>query len=161
AVGEPLTLGGHVLGALVVASPKEQLHNRLATLLWRLAIAFGVAMVLVGALAWYLSRRITQPVLRPSEAADGIPAGHYDGAVPSVPGGGEIGHLADRFREMAAKLAESDRLERNFLMTVSHELRTPLTAIRGHVAAIVEGVVDDEEARRASLDVVMHETARL
>jgi signal transduction histidine kinase len=161
AVGEPLTLGGHVLGALVVASPKEQLHNRLVTLLWRLAIAFGVAMVLVGALAWYLSRRITRPVLALSDAADEIAEGHYDVAVPSVPGGGEIGHLADRFREMAAKLAESDRLERNFLMTVSHELRTPLTAIRGHVAAIVEGVVDGEEARRASLDVVMNETARL
>ncbi len=58
-----------------------------------------------------------------------------------MPGGGEIGQLADRFGEMAAKLKESEQLERNFLMTVSHELRTPLTAIRGHVAALSEGVV--------------------
>ena len=33
-------------------------------------------------------------------------------------------------------------MERNFLMSVSHELRTPLTAIRGHVSALLEGVVD-------------------
>ena len=61
-------------------------------------------------------------------------------------GGGEIGHLAERFREMATRLAEAEELERNFLMSVSHELRTPLTAIRGHVAALREGVVNDPEA---------------
>ena len=32
-------------------------------------------------------------------------------------------------------------------MSVSHELRTPLTAIRGHVAALSEGLVEDAEAR--------------
>ena len=34
-------------------------------------------------------------------------------------------------------------------MTVSHELRTPLTAIRGHVDALREGVVTDDELRAA------------
>ena len=34
---------------------------------------------------------------------------------------------------------------------VSHELRTPLTAIRGHVAALAEGLVDDPEAQERSL----------
>jgi signal transduction histidine kinase len=62
---------------------------------------------------------------------------------------------------MAARLREAGELERNFLMTVSHELRTPLTAIRGHVAALREGVVEDEEAREASLEVIATETARL
>jgi signal transduction histidine kinase len=46
-------------------------------------------------------------------------------------------------------------------MTVSHELRTPLTAIRGHVEALAEGLVDDPEAREASLDVIRVETDRL
>jgi signal transduction histidine kinase len=46
-------------------------------------------------------------------------------------------------------------------MSVSHELRTPLTAIRGHVEAMREGVVEDPEARADSLDVVAAETERL
>ena len=37
-------------------------------------------------------------------------------------------------------------------MSVSHELRTPLTAIRGHVAALSEGLVEDADARDVSLD---------
>jgi signal transduction histidine kinase len=62
---------------------------------------------------------------------------------------------------MAARLSEAEELERNFLMSVSHELRTPLTAIRGHVEALREGVVTDEEMRLASLTVIAAEAERL
>src|SRR5436190_365930 len=62
---------------------------------------------------------------------------------------------------MAARLSEAEELERNFLMTVSHELRTPLTAIRGHVEALREGVVTDDELRTASLTVIAAEAERL
>jgi two-component system phosphate regulon sensor histidine kinase PhoR len=62
---------------------------------------------------------------------------------------------------MTARLAESEELSRNFLMSVSHELRTPLTAIRGHVAALREGVLDDEESRGRSLEVISEEALRL
>jgi signal transduction histidine kinase len=44
---------------------------------------------------------------------------------------------------------------------VSHELRTPLTAIRGHVAALLEGVVADPGLRQSSLETVELETQRL
>src|SRR5213079_1893486 len=90
-----------------------------------------------------------------------VAKGRYDVDIPPIRGGDEIGHLAGRFREMAARLAEAEQQERNFLMTVSHELRTPLTAIRGHVDALREGVADDPELRAASLDVIAHEGARL
>jgi signal transduction histidine kinase len=69
--------------------------------------------------------------------------------------------LADRFGEMALRLGKTEELERNFLMTVSHELRTPLTAIRGHVGALREGVVTDDELREASLTVIAAEAERL
>ena len=62
---------------------------------------------------------------------------------------------------MAVRLGESEELERNFLMSVSHELRTPLTAIRGHVAALREGVVTDPELAEASLEIVAQESERL
>src|ERR1043166_2950322 len=74
---------------------------------------------------------------------------------------GEISHLSARFSDMAAKLAESEQLSRNFLMSVSHELRTPLTAIRGHVSALQEGVIDDPDMREASLEVIGEEAMRL
>ena len=62
---------------------------------------------------------------------------------------------------MAQRLMESEARERNFLMSVSHELRTPLTAIRGHVSALAEGLVDDPEGRARSLAIVEAEAGRL
>jgi signal transduction histidine kinase len=62
---------------------------------------------------------------------------------------------------MAHRLGEVEEMERNFLMSVSHELRTPLTAIRGHVAALLEGVIEDPEQREQSLETVAMETQRL
>jgi signal transduction histidine kinase len=111
-------------------------------------------------LAFYLSRRLVRPVLALSRAADEVAAGNYAVEVPDR-AAGEIGHLADRFGEMAVRLAESERRERNFLMSVSHELRTPLTAIRGHVSALREGVVDDPESVAHSLEIVEAEGQRL
>jgi two-component system sensor histidine kinase BaeS len=164
AAAYPIRLGGDngvTFSYLIVAKPKAELRATWLTLLSRLGLAFFGALVVVGALALYLSRRITKPVLALSDAADEVSKGRYDVEVPHVPGGGEIGHLANRFREMTARLAEAEERERNFLMSVSHELRTPLTAIRGHVAALREGVVTDPEAIDASLQTVAEEAERL
>jgi len=161
AVARPLTVGRQTFGVLAVAKTPTELNQRWLALIERLLLAFAGGVAVAAGFAWYLSRRITTPVLELSRAADEVAGGHYDIDVPHVPGGGEIGHLASRFREMAARLGQAEQLERNFLMSVSHELRTPLTAIRGHVEALREGVVTDEEMRVASLTVIAAEAERL
>jgi signal transduction histidine kinase len=161
AVAQPLALGNNLFGALVVAKPTSQLRSRSVTLVERLGLAFGGGVIVAGLLGLYLTRRITEPLRRLSQAADEVAAGHYDVAVPTPPGSDEIAHLAARFTDMTAKLAESEQLSRNFLMSVSHELRTPLTAIRGHVSALSEGVIEDPTMREASLGVITEEALRL
>jgi signal transduction histidine kinase len=167
AIGHPLYAvedkkkDGPPLGAIVVATSKTELRDQLVPLLERLAAAFAVGVLIAAGLGWYLSGRITRPVRRLAKAADEVAEGRYDVALPDVSGRDEIGDLAESFREMAHRLAESEELERNFLMTVSHELRTPLTAIRGHVEALREGLVEDPDSRAASLDVIASEGARL
>jgi len=161
AVAHPLRLEGRgqAFGVLVVAKPHAELSDRLNTLVERLALAFLGGIVVAGALAWYLSRRLTRPILSLSKAADQVAEGRYDVEIP--PAGGEIGQMAERFSQMAKRLREANELERNFLMRVSHELRTPLTAIRGHVGALREGLADDPESREESLEVIAEEAGRL
>jgi signal transduction histidine kinase len=163
AVARPLKLEkkGPAFGDLIVAKPKTELTQQLIPLLERLALASLGGILVAGLLGWYLSRRITRPVLALSRATDEIARGSYEVDLPDVRGGDEIGHLAGSFRQMAARLSDAERQERNFLMSVSHELRTPLTAIRGHVDALREGVAEDPEAREASLEVIAREGARL
>jgi signal transduction histidine kinase len=157
----PVGEGRTHYGAFILTRPASQLRSGWLPLIGRLAIAFLVGVVIAGLFGWYLSRRIARPVLALSDAADAIARGHYEVAIPEVPAGDEIGHLAERFGEMAVRLSEAEQLERNFLMSVSHELRTPLTAIRGHVAALAEGVIDDPDVRAQSLEVVEREAGRL
>ena len=146
----------------MVAEPESALRSRWLQLAWELALAFGIGIPVAGVLVVYFSRRIAEPLEALAAAADEVAVGHYDVAVPAHTGGGtEIDRLAARFEEMTAKLAESEQLSRNFLMSVSHELRTPLTAIRGHVAALRDGVVDDEDSQQRSLEVISEEAVRL
>jgi signal transduction histidine kinase len=160
-VARPVKLGNEVFGAIILARPTTRLNQNWLPLVWRLLPALFAGILVAGALGWYLSRRITKPVLELSDAADEVAAGRYGVVVPEVPGGGEISHLSTRFRDMASQLEQAEALERNFLMTVSHELRTPLTAIRGHVDALLEGVVEDEATRTHSLEVISLEAKRL
>ena len=160
AVANPVLFGGKPLGAIIVAQPKTEVRHSVLGLVRRLAIAGILALIVAGGAAWYLSRRLVAPLLDLSRAADEVAAGRY-GIDLDRRGPGEIGHLSERFGEMAQRLAEAEALERNFLMSVSHELRTPLTAIRGHVAALLEGVVEDPELRSHSLEIVEAEARRL
>jgi signal transduction histidine kinase len=161
AVARPVDLDQSRWGAIVVAKPRADIRERWLQLLQRLALAGAGGLLVAAGLAWYLSRRVAAPMQDLARAADEIARGRYEVDLPEVPEGGEIGHLADRFRQMAGRLAEADARERNFLMSVSHELRTPLTAIRGHVDALREGLVEDPELRSASLDVIAAESDRL
>ncbi len=160
AVLNPISTQQQTIAGIVVATPKTDVSGRVYSLLWRLAIAGVLGLLVAAAIAWYLSRRIVRPVLQLSGAADAVASGDFAVAVPQrAPG--ELGHLSERFGEMAARLAEVEAMERNFLMSVSHELRTPLTAIRGHVAALLEGVVTEPELQAQSLATVEAEAQRL
>jgi signal transduction histidine kinase len=163
AAAEPVRLEpeSDALGAIIVAKPRTELRDQWVPLVWRLAVAVVVGVVLAGLLSWWLSRKITGPVTALASAADEIAGGNYAVRVPVGHGGDEITHLSEKFNEMAARLAATEERERQFLMSVSHELRTPLTAIKGHVDAIRDGLFDEPELERASLDVVAGETIRL
>ena len=162
AAAHPVTLGDETFGALVVAKPRTELQDRWLVLVERVGIALLAGLAVALGLVWYLSRRLTRPVLALSLAADEVARRRYGAELPEPSASGdEIAHLTGRFREMTERLAEAEAHERNFLVRVSHELRTPLTAIRGHVDALREGLASDPEARDASLAVIRAETDRL
>jgi two-component system, OmpR family, sensor kinase len=163
AAAQPVQLvrGTEPFGWLVVAKPVTELREQWLTLLSRLTLALAVGIALGAVLFWWVSRRLTEPVLALSRATQDVAAGRYDVEIPEPRGGDEIAQLSDRFRRMVAQLAEAEKLKRSFLMSVSHELRTPLTAIRGHVEALREGIVSEPDQVLASLDIVAAETDRL
>ncbi|MEW5772360.1 MAG: HAMP domain-containing sensor histidine kinase [Thermodesulfobacteriota bacterium] len=116
-----------------------------------LAGAVAAAVALAGAIAWMLNAGITRNLERLTRVAQELRRGNLD-ARAEVPGGDEVGQLAEAFNAMAAeirqrtgditakareleavnrRLQELDTMKSDFVSSVSHELRTPLTSILG------------------------------
>jgi two-component system, OmpR family, sensor kinase len=163
AAAQPVQLarGTEPFGWLIVAKPTAELREQWIGLVERLLLALAAGIALAVLLLWWLSRRLTEPVLALTRATGAVAAGSYDVEIPEPRGSDEVSLLSDRFRRMVEKLAEAEKLKRSFLMSVSHELRTPLTAIRGHVEALREGIVTDPDHVAASLEVIAAEADRL
>ena len=148
------------IGTVIVSRPLSELSSSTLTILEQIVPSLLLALAAAGALGVFLSRRISEPVHELSVASERIARGLYDIDLRSK-GNDELGTLALRFEEMANRLKQSSDAERSFLMRISHELRTPLTAIQGHMQAMNEGVIDDEEGRQSSFAIVLSECDRL
>jgi signal transduction histidine kinase len=102
-------------------------------------IAGAIAMVMV----WFLSRGMTSPMREMAAAASEMAKGNYDRRVSSS-SRDEVGELARAFNQMAAELAETDRVRRDLVANVSHELRTPITALQAVLENLVDGVTEPD-----------------
>ena len=146
----PLTVGDDTtLGVLVVAKPQTELRDTWVTLMK----FFGVSHPRRSARR-RRPRLVRVPRASPSRAralaaADEIARGNTTSPCPPFQVATRSATSPTASGEMAARLAEAEERERNFLMTVSHELRTPLTAIRGHVEAMREGLTADDPVARS------------
>jgi len=110
-------------------------------------IAGAIAMAMV----WFLSRGMTSPLREMAAAASEMAKGNYDRRV-STSSRDEVGELARAFNQMAAELAETDRVRRDLVANVSHELRTPITALQAVLENLVDGVSEpDPETFRTML----------
>ncbi len=103
----------------------------------------SVAGVLAGfvalAVGWVIARGITTPLREMVGATEAMARGDFSQRVTAT-SHDEIGTLARSFNQMAAELAETDRLRRDLVANVSHELRTPIAALQAQLENLVDGV---------------------
>ena len=130
-------------------------------------IALAVAVVVAAA----LTRRVTTPLRRLTEASRDLAEGDFARRVPSEAiddGPIELSELGLQFNAMAERLQESVEIirrdrdrSREFLADVSHELRTPLAALRTFNELLTEGAADDPSARAEFLETSRAQLERL
>ena len=97
----------------------------------------GVALVLlVGAVAWVVTRQVVIPVRRAAAVAERLSSGRLNERMRAR-GEDDLAMLGKSFNEMADSLQTQirqleglSRVQQRFVSDVSHELRTPLTTIR-------------------------------
>ena len=104
---------------------------------WHVVPAVVGLFAVSGAVAW----RLTRPLLLVVRAARAIGDGELDTRLPR--GRGEMAILSGAINEMAEKIQQQLRDQRQLLAAVSHELRTPL----GHMRVLIDTARDTHEPR--------------
>ncbi|MEQ8659568.1 MAG: ATP-binding protein, partial [Gammaproteobacteria bacterium] len=104
-----------------------------------LVIAALAAGLLAIPVAWWLARRLVQPLRRLGAAARALAEGRFDARVPAG-SGDELGQLAQDFNLLARALEQNESARRRWIADVSHELRTPLAILAGEIEAARDGV---------------------
>lgn len=159
-VGSRLTApgAGQTYAMYYLYSLRDQ--EQALALVRRALLVGGLAMVLmVGGVAWLVSRQVLNPVRLARRIAERFASGSLEQRM-HVRGEDDIARLSTSFNQMAASLQSQirrlenlSRLQQRFVSDVSHELRTPLTTVQMASELLYEsrGKFDPGTARSAEL----------
>lgn len=124
-------------------APLTQLTNLL------LVVIFMLSVVIIF-LAFYLARRLNEPILNLAIAADRVRGGDLT-ARASIGSRDEVGQLAETFNAMVENVAKTDQMKSEFVLLTSHQLRTPATAVKGFISMLLDGYAGQMSAKQTQL----------
>ncbi|HEY7835996.1 MAG TPA: HAMP domain-containing sensor histidine kinase [Solirubrobacteraceae bacterium] len=155
-------------GITVVAVPLGETDQTLHRLLLVEALVIAIALIALGATAFFVVRLGLRPLSRIEVTAGQIAAGDLSRRVSPATPKTEVGRLGlalnamlDRLEQaFAARTASEERL-RQFLADASHELRTPLASIRGYAELFRLGAVRDPDELANAMRRIEEESGRM
>lgn len=148
-------------GAVVGAVRVSQDVGAISRAVWRGRLALfglGVLVLALGfAVALFIARRLSRPLVALGAAAHRVADGDMTAAAPEV-GSREQVEVARAFNEMTGRLDRTLTAQQQFVANASHQLRTPLTGVR---LRIEEAIHDATPESAEHLDAATAEVDRL
>ncbi|MGB8383783.1 MAG: MtrAB system histidine kinase MtrB [Dermatophilaceae bacterium] len=135
-IGQQIELPRAGIHGIYFVYPMERERDSLAVVGRTFLVGGLVLMVLIGMIAYVVTRLVVTPVRSAAVVAERLASGRLDERMVAH-GEDDLATLATSFNEMAdglqrqiGQLEDMSRLQQRFVSDVSHELRTPLTTIR-------------------------------
>ena len=120
-------------GALMVASPLDEVDANVAGLRNALAVVAAIGVAGAGLLGFLVAGRAIRPVRRLTDAARNVAQTQDLDQPIELERDDELGELARSFNAMLEALALSRAQQHRLVTDAGHELRTPLTSIRTNI----------------------------
>lgn len=133
--------------ALVVVEFVDDQATR-TTMALLAAVTTG-ALVVAGAVSWFVAGRLLRPIQKVSETAETISESDLSRRI-EVHGHDDVADLSLTFNRMLDRIEAAFDAQRSFLDDVSHELRTPLTVVRGQLE-----LMGDDPSERARVEALI------
>jgi len=150
---------GEVIGVMRYVSSMRNV-DRQVFLNILAAIGVGAALLLMVLFVnMVFIRSVITPVSEITKVSKRIAEGSY-GVQISNSYRDEIGEMVGSINEMSFKIAQTEKIQKEFISSISHELRTPLTAITGWGETLVYDDKLDEESKRG-IAIMLKEARRL
>lgn len=147
-------------GYVFVYTTLEDLSSASVVLKGQLIYLTVIAIIFACTIAYFLSHKITKPILDITEKAKKLGTGEHD-IVFERNGILEIDELAESLNLAQEELSKTDELRRDLLANVSHDLKTPLTMIKAYAEMVRDISYKSDEKREEHLNIIISETDRL
>jgi two-component system OmpR family sensor kinase len=144
-------------GALVVVTYLEKGRAELRETMQTYAVVALLSLLIVTAVAAWVSGRLLAPLRTLRETADEVSESDLSQRLP-VTGNDDITALTRTFNGMLDRLESAFVGQREFLDDAGHELRTPLTVLRGHLE-LLDG--DNPAEVADTRELLLDETDRM
>ena len=118
-----------------------------------------IVLLLVFSVNLIFIRSVIKPVSEITKMSKRIAEGSY-GIQISNSYQDEIGDMVGSINEMSLKIAQTEKIQAEFISSISHELRTPLTAITGWGETLTYNENMDIESKRG-IAIILKEARRL
>ncbi len=152
---------------LRVAMDLNEVHFFYSELRKKIFIGSLAAVIIIASLTYWVSGRVTKPILELANTAALIKSGEFDIRFQPT-SQDEIGELADVLNEMLKRLRQDfielrklQTVRSQFLANVSHELRTPIFSLQGYLETLLEKDDLGPERRKDFLNKAFRITMRL
>lgn len=129
-----------------------------------LLLVLGLALIIIIAAGFYLSRLLSSQILEPLAAlrfaASEIQKGNLDISM-QVPTQDELGETCKAFDRMRLELKHTKKTQEKYeqnrkelIAGISHDLSTPLTSVKGYASGILEGIAQTKEKQHHYVEVI-------
>lgn len=165
----------------LIRSPIESIRDSVKISNRFLAYVGIVATAISAVLIWFVTARVTKPIMKLKEISEKMAQLDFETKYESH-GQNEIDLLGEHINELSSTLEKTiselktannelrrdiekkeqiDAMRKEFLSNVSHELKTPIALIQGYAEGLKEGINDDAESRNFYCDVIMDESGKM
>ena len=142
----------------------------------------GVAIIIAGILASFISKKFTEPILELNGIAKNMARLDFSKKYRIKDTDDEINNLGKSINLMSDKLeatikqlrntnielekdieekSQIDDMRKQFISDVSHELKTPIALIQGYAEGLIENVNTDEESKKFYAEVILDESNKM